>query len=62
MTRELRAHLAQLYYNLALAPGLDSNTADRFARMVVTLTRQESLCSAPTLIAAGVSLEANSIK
>lgn len=39
MTRELRARLAQLYYHLALAPGLDGNTADRFSRMVITLTR-----------------------
>ena len=39
MTRELRAKLARLYYSLALAPGLDSNTADRFLRMVLTLTR-----------------------
>jgi proteasome activator subunit 4 len=39
MTRELRARLARLYYHLALAPGLDVNTADRFARMVITLTR-----------------------
>ncbi|KAK4666203.1 Proteasome activator BLM10 [Podospora pseudopauciseta] len=41
MTRELRAKLTHLYYHLALAPGLDSNTADRFARMVVTLTRKK---------------------
>lgn len=39
MTRELRAKLAKLYYSLALAPGLDSSAADRFLRMVVTLTR-----------------------
>lgn len=39
MTRELRATLAKLYYNLCLAPGLDGNTADRFLKMVVTLTR-----------------------
>jgi proteasome activator subunit 4 len=39
MTRDLRARLARLYYHLALAPGLESNTADRFARMVITLTR-----------------------
>ncbi|KAH6843209.1 hypothetical protein B0I37DRAFT_214663 [Chaetomium sp. MPI-CAGE-AT-0009] len=41
MTRELRARLAQLYYHLALAPGLDNNTADRFSRMVITLTRKK---------------------
>jgi len=39
MTRDLRAKLARLYYHLALAPGLDTNTADRFSRMVITLTR-----------------------
>lgn len=39
MTRELRARLTQLYYHLALAPGLDATTADRFSRMVITLTR-----------------------
>ena len=39
MTRELRARLAKLYYQLCLAPGLDSSTADRFARMMITLTR-----------------------
>ncbi|KAH6618212.1 hypothetical protein B0J18DRAFT_274025 [Chaetomium sp. MPI-SDFR-AT-0129] len=41
MTRELRARLAQVYYHLALAPGLDNNTADRFSRMVITLTRKK---------------------
>ncbi|KAK3395044.1 hypothetical protein B0H63DRAFT_63713 [Podospora didyma] len=41
MTRELRARLVQLYYHLALAPGLDPNSADRFARMVITLTRKK---------------------
>ena len=39
MTRELRAHLARLYYHLSLAPGLDANTADRFTKVLVTLTR-----------------------
>lgn len=39
MPHELRARLAKFYFYLALAPGLDSNTADRFSRMVVTLTR-----------------------
>lgn len=39
MVRELRATLAKLYYHLALAPGLDSVTADRFTRMVITLTK-----------------------
>ncbi|KAK4244080.1 hypothetical protein C7999DRAFT_35563 [Corynascus novoguineensis] len=41
MTRELRARLAHLYYHLALAPGLDHNTADRFSRMTITLTRKK---------------------
>jgi proteasome activator subunit 4 len=39
MTRELRARLARLYYQLAVAPGLDTNTADRFSKMVITLTK-----------------------
>ncbi|KAI1200137.1 hypothetical protein F5X97DRAFT_101592 [Nemania serpens] len=41
MPHELRARLAKFYFYLALAPGLDSNTADRFSRMVVTLTRKK---------------------
>ncbi|KAL2258721.1 hypothetical protein VTK26DRAFT_7860 [Humicola hyalothermophila] len=41
MSRELRARLTRLYYHLALAPGLDPNTADRFSRMVITLTRKK---------------------
>ncbi|PHH71070.1 hypothetical protein CDD80_5542 [Ophiocordyceps camponoti-rufipedis] len=40
MTRELRARLAKLFYSLSLAPGLDANAADRFLRMVITLTRK----------------------
>ncbi|KAI5459283.1 hypothetical protein BGZ63DRAFT_447867 [Mariannaea sp. PMI_226] len=40
MTRELRAKLAKLYYSLALSPGLDATAADRFLRMVMTLTRK----------------------
>lgn len=39
MTRDLRARITQLYYHLALAPGLDPVAADRFSKMVVTLTR-----------------------
>jgi proteasome activator subunit 4 len=39
MTRELRATLANMYYHLALAPGLNPTTADRFLKMVVFLTR-----------------------
>lgn len=45
MVRELRASLSRLYYHLALAPGLDSNTADRFTRMVITLTKQVPPCA-----------------
>ncbi|KAJ3562698.1 hypothetical protein NPX13_g8468 [Xylaria arbuscula] len=41
MPHEKRAQLAQLYFHLALAPGLDSSTAERFSRMVVTLTRKK---------------------
>ncbi|KAI0477607.1 hypothetical protein GGR56DRAFT_416158 [Xylariaceae sp. FL0804] len=41
MPRELRAKLARLFFHLALAPGLDNSAADRFARMVVTLTRKK---------------------
>ena len=39
MTREQRARLAQLYYHLALAPGLESTATDRFCRMLITLTK-----------------------
>lgn len=39
MPRDLRATLARLYYHMSLAPGLESSTSDRFARMLVTLTR-----------------------
>lgn len=45
MTRELRAKLTKLYYHLSLAPGLDFNTADRFSKMVITLTRWVSSTS-----------------
>ncbi|GAP86841.2 putative GPI mannosyltransferase [Rosellinia necatrix] len=41
MPHELRARLAKVYFYLALAPGLDSSAADRFSRMVVTLTRKK---------------------
>lgn len=39
MPRDLRARLAKLYFHLSMAPGLDSSTADRFSKMVTTLTR-----------------------
>lgn len=41
MPHELRARLAKLYFYLALSPGLDTSAADRFSRMVVTLTRKK---------------------
>ncbi|ERS96207.1 hypothetical protein HMPREF1624_07116 [Sporothrix schenckii ATCC 58251] len=40
MTREQRASLAQLYYHLALAPGLETTATDRFCRMLITLTKK----------------------
>lgn len=39
MPRDIRAKLTKLYYSLALSPGVDPGTADRFLRMVLTLTR-----------------------
>ncbi|KAH8666854.1 hypothetical protein BX600DRAFT_380737 [Xylariales sp. PMI_506] len=43
LPRELRAKLANLYFHLSLAPGLDANTADRFSRMVTTLAKRRHL-------------------
>lgn len=43
MPRDLRAKLAQLYYHLSLAPGLDGSTADRFSRMVSILAKRKHL-------------------
>ncbi|KAF4122081.1 proteasome activator subunit 4 [Geosmithia morbida] len=40
LTRVQRAKLTKLYYSLALTPGLDSVTSDKFLRMVLTLTRK----------------------
>lgn len=39
ITRELRRNLVQLYYMLALAPGLDPAAAERFAMMFMVLTK-----------------------
>lgn len=39
MTRTQRVKLIKLFYSLALTPGLESSSADRFLRMVVSLTR-----------------------
>lgn len=49
LPRDQRAKLAKLYYSLALAPGLDSSTSDKFLRMVLNLTRcvPPSLASGP---------------
>ncbi|KAJ2896893.1 putative proteasome activator subunit 4 protein [Zalerion maritima] len=41
LPRELRATLAKLYFHLALAPGLESGTADRFAKMLISLTKKK---------------------
>lgn len=41
MPRELRAKLVKLYYSLTLSPGIDATVADRFQRMVVTLTKKD---------------------
>ncbi|KAH6648157.1 hypothetical protein BKA67DRAFT_523821 [Truncatella angustata] len=43
MPRELRANLAQLYFHLSLAPGLDNSSADRFSRMVSVLAKRKHL-------------------
>lgn len=48
MTRDLRATLAKLFYSLALAPGLDPSAADRFLRMVLTLTRYDFKINPPS--------------
>ncbi len=39
ITRELRVKLVKLYYMLALAPGLDPTTAERFSTMFLVLTK-----------------------
>lgn len=38
-TREDRIHLVKLYYELALAPGIDPNVSERFASMFMLLTK-----------------------
>ena len=38
-TKEQRVTLVKLYYELALAPGVDNSTADRFASMFMVLTK-----------------------
>jgi proteasome activator subunit 4 len=39
LTRETRVKLVKLYYELALAPGLDYVVAERFASMFMVLTK-----------------------
>lgn len=39
MTRDQRIRLTKLYYSLALTPGLDNSSSERFLRMVISLTR-----------------------
>ncbi|KAE9986482.1 hypothetical protein Vi05172_g9261 [Venturia inaequalis] len=41
MTRETRVKLVKLYYELALAPGLDYVVAERFASMFMVLTKRK---------------------
>ena len=38
-SKEQRIKLVKLYYELALAPGVDTSTADRFASMFMVLTK-----------------------
>ncbi|KAL9090623.1 MAG: hypothetical protein Q9159_001870 [Coniocarpon cinnabarinum] len=41
LPREDRVRLTKLYYELALAPGMDKNAAERFASMFTTLTKRK---------------------
>ncbi len=41
MTREQRARLAQLYYSLAMTPGLEPTASERFSRMLIILTKKK---------------------
>jgi proteasome activator subunit 4 len=38
-SKEQRVKLIKLYYELSLAPGVDTSTADRFASMFMVLTK-----------------------
>lgn len=42
LPRDDRVKLAKLYYELALAPGMDSSAAERFGSMFMTLTRYDT--------------------
>lgn len=46
-TREQRVKLVKLYYELALAPGIDPGVAERFASMFMLLTKYVPLCQSP---------------
>ena len=39
LSREIRVKLVKLYYELSLAPGMDSGAADRFSSMFMVLTK-----------------------
>lgn len=39
MPRQTRISLAKIYYDLALAPGIESSAAERFSGMFMTLTK-----------------------
>jgi proteasome activator subunit 4 len=39
MPKEVRISLVRLYYDLALAPGLDNALSERFASMFMVLTK-----------------------
>lgn len=39
LPRQTRVSLAKLYYELALAPGMESSAAERFSGMFMTLTK-----------------------
>lgn len=43
-TKEQRVKLVKLYYELALAPGIDPGVAERFASMFMLLTKYVSRC------------------
>lgn len=38
-TKDQRAKLVKLYYELALAPGIDTSAAERFSSMFMVLTK-----------------------
>ena len=47
-TREQRIKLVKLYYELALAPGIDPNVAERFASMLMLLTKYAAVFFSPS--------------